>query len=206
MHAAIHHLLSLRDGEPVDAEVSGHVEHCGLCSRELARLSQLQVRMQSMPSIEPPADFLEQIRQRVSVEQPQPQSRVPWAIAAAIVVAAVTGLLIRQPEPQMLELPIAAVPGPGDVPEMPLDRLVAQSRELDEVLLHLPERPAVERVAVTATIDGLQQRVQWLDQQIAYANDSGMNDAQAYDLWRARVDLMDSLVKVRYAEGATMSF
>ena len=206
MHAAIHQLLSLRDGEPVDAEVSRHIEHCAVCSRELARLDHLQQRMQSMPAFEPPADAWEKIEQGVPVMGAQPKSRVPWAIAAAVVVAVVSGLLIRQPDPEMGEQPIADSQEPEATSESPLDRLVAQSQELDEMLQYLPERPAVERVAVTATIDGIEQRVQWLDQQIAYANDAGMNDAQSYDLWRERVDLMDSLVKVRYAEGARMSF
>jgi hypothetical protein len=35
---------------------------------------------------------------------------------------------------------------------------------------------------------------------------AGLDDAQTYQLWRERVDLMDSLVKVRYAEGGPMSF
>jgi hypothetical protein len=89
---------------------------------------------------------------------------------------------------------------------VPLEALVAQSRELDEMLLYLPQRPAVERVSMAATIDTIEQRVQWLDQQLSYASDTGLNEEQAYQLWRERVDLMDSLVKVRYAEGRSLSF
>jgi hypothetical protein len=95
---------------------------------------------------------------------------------------------------------------PTPVTEVSLDHLVAQSRELDELLSHLPARPAVERVAMAATIDTIEQRVQWLDQQLSYAPAAGLDDAQTYQLWRERVDLMDSLVKVRYAEGGPLSF
>jgi hypothetical protein len=42
--------------------------------------------------------------------------------------------------------------------------------------------------------------------QLSYAPDTGLNDAQAYRLWRERVDLMDSLVKVRYAESSRLAF
>jgi hypothetical protein len=59
---------------------------------------------------------------------------------------------------------------------------------------------------MAATIDTIEQRVQWLDQQLSYAPVAGLDDAQTYQLWRERVDLMDSLVKVRYAEGGPMSF
>ena len=64
----------------------------------------------------------------------------------------------------------------------------------------------IGRVSMAVTIDTIQQRVQWLDQQLSYAPDMGLDEAQAYQLWRERVDLMDSLVKVRYAEGNSLSF
>ena len=59
---------------------------------------------------------------------------------------------------------------------------------------------------MAATIDSIEQRVQWLDQQLSYAPEGGLNEAQTYQLWRERVDLMNSLVKVRYVEGGPMSF
>ena len=56
---------------------------------------------------------------------------------------------------------------------------------------------------MAATIDSIEQRVQWLDRQLVVRPDAGLNEAQAYQLWRERVELMDSLVKVRYAEGGS---
>ena len=40
----------------------------------------------------------------------------------------------------------------------------------------------------------------------SYAPETGLNDEQARRLWLERVDLVDSLVKVRYAEGLPPSF
>jgi hypothetical protein len=209
MHATVHQLLSLRDGEPVDAGAARHVEHCTICAAELARLGRVRQRMQSLAPIEPPAQAWNQIAARIQVSESPRRSRMPWAFAAAAAVAVVSGILFRQ-----FNAPLEAVPaahleqenGQQPLTVASLDQLVAQSQELDQMLQYLPERPAVERVALAATIDTIEERVQWLDQQLSYAPDTGLNEAQATELWRERVDLMDSLVKVRYAEGAPLSF
>lgn len=209
MHADIHQLLSLRDGEPVDADVTRHVQHCAVCEGELARLSRMQSRLQALPPIDPPATAWERIDvQMREVSSPQPR-RVPWVIAAAVALTVVSGLLVREVDTVTETVPVAIAPVPqqeSPAAAIPLEALVAQSRELDEMLLYLPQRPAVERVSMAVTIDTIQQRVQWLDQQLSYASDTGLNEEQAYQLWRERVDLMDSLVKVRYAEGRSLSF
>ena len=209
MHADIHQLLSLRDGEPVDAGVVSHVKQCVACETELTRLSVMRARLQALPSVDAPSSAWAGIQARVGEGQSAPPRRIGWAIAAGVVVALVTGLLVRELASGPEALPVASVPSPQIVPAeavVPLEELVAQSRELDELLNYLPERPAVERVSMAVTIDTIQQRVQWLDQQLSYAPDTGLDDAQAYRLWRERVDLMDSLVKVRYAEGNSLSF
>ncbi|MBB6096564.1 hypothetical protein HNQ60_005486 [Povalibacter uvarum] len=210
MHADIQQLLSLRDGEPVDADVMRHVENCTVCGGELARLVRMQSRLQALPPIDPPAMAWERIDIRVrEASSPQPR-RVPWAIAAAVAVTVVSGLLVREVDTVSETAPVAIVStqeqSPPVATAIPLEALVAQSQELDELLLYLPQRPAVERVSMAATIDTIEQRVQWLDQQLSYASDTGLNEEQAYQLWRERVDLMDSLVKVRYAEGRSLSF
>ena len=79
--------------------------------------------------------------------------------------------------------------------------LVAQSQHLEGLLQRLPERPRIERVSTAAMIDTIEDRIQWLDFQLSDASDSGLNEEQTRRLWRERVELMDSLVKVRYAEG-----
>ena len=208
MHAAIHQLLSLRDGEPVEAQVISHVENCSICSAELVRLRRLQQRLQSLTPIQPPADAWASVSSRMQVPS-APRNRIPFAIAAVVALSVVSGLLIREfssstTGPAIAETPRPSLPGADSTAR--LEQLVAQSRELDEMLQYLPQRPAVERVALAATIDTIEHRVQWLDQQLAYAPDNGLNEAQSYQLWRERVDLMDSLVKVRFAEGAPMSF
>jgi hypothetical protein len=51
MHADIDELLSLRDGEPVAAEVVAHVSACIECNARLARLQATKLRVQSLPDV-----------------------------------------------------------------------------------------------------------------------------------------------------------
>jgi len=232
MHARIDQLLSLRDGEPVDAAVERHLAECHPCAVELSRLRQMQQRLQQLDSFAPPP--------RVSpggVDAPSaPVSgnghlrRRGWAIAAGCVLAVGIGLALRDhgsasqqnaaavpaPNAPVSGVPASNISGPTMTPSAEvsqpkrnaasLERLMAQSQHLDDLLLALPERSSIERVAQAATLDTLEHRIQWLDEQLSYAPEHGLNDSQAYRLWRERVDLMDSLVKVRYAEGQRLNF
>ena len=201
MHARIDQLLSQRDGEPVDVNTVRHIESCAWCSSELERLKTMQQRLRALSSFDPPPlSSMRPVRTRG-------RRAVPAAIAAACVLAIAIGIAQRDrvAEVQTPE-PVAAAQKPSANQAEPLETLVAQSRQLDELLRHLPERPSIERVALAATIDTIEQRIQWLDVQLSYAPETGLNDEQARRLWRERVDLMDSLVKVRYAEGQPLSF
>ena len=48
-----------------------------------------------------------------------------------------------------------------------MPELVAQSQQLEDLLQTLPERPRIERVSTAATIDTIEQRIQWLDFQLS---------------------------------------
>lgn len=201
MHARIDQLLSQRDGEPVDVNIARHIASCTQCSAELERLQELQQRLQALPSFEPPG---------LSPMQParvRGRLAVAAVAAACVLVVAMIGITRRDGGAKVSapESAAAVAKQPANQQE-PLETLVAQSRHLDELLRHLPERPSIERVALAATIDTIEQRIQWLDVQLSYAPETGLNDEQARRLWRERVDLMDSLVKVRYAEGQPLSF
>jgi len=222
MHARIDQLLNLRDGEPVDAGVALHLAECRPCTLELARLRQMQQRLQQLDSFDPPPVVLpgRMAIPRALLDGNGTSRRRGWAIAAGCVLAVAMGLALRdhgsasQRSAGIAPAPEATVPAATPATEAlqpqrnatSLERLVAQSQHLDELLLALPERPSIERVAQAATLDTLEHRIQWLDEQLSYAPEQELNDSQAYRLWRERVDLMDSLVKVRYAEGRYVNF
>ncbi len=208
MHASIDHLLSLRDGQPVDAATAAHVEQCQRCSPELRKLREMQQQLQSLPPLEAPSSFAE-IQRAMARPAAVPRRVLSTRVVAAAAFVTLTTIFFvalrdetapavadRQPLPAPSQEQPTALVETARVPE-----LVAQSRHLEYLLQSLPERPRIERVSTAATIDTIEQRIQWLDFQLSDAPDSGLNEVQTRRLWRERVELMDSLVKVRYAEG-----
>lgn len=210
MHARIEHLLSLRDGEPVAADVSEHVKLCPICNGELQRLSAIRAEMQALSQIEPPAMAWERIRQTIPQRSHGLRpSKVGLAAAAAAAITLMTIALIAGhadrrsigAAPQLVEKETPARPL---IPHV--DELVAQSQQLEQLLRKLPDRPRIERVSTAVTIDTIEQRIQWLDFQLSSAPDEDLSEEQSRVLWRERVQLMDSLVKVRYAEAGGLWF
>jgi hypothetical protein len=209
MHARLDQLLSLRDGAPVDAEVRLHVQHCAVCLADSARLAQTRDRLRALPAIEPTRDFWSDIEARAAASPPRRRVGAGVGIAAATVFVVVLGYIgVRDDRNESQRAANDPTPSTtvASVSSDEIERLIAQSRELEAVLAYLPERPHVERVSTAATVDSLEQRIQWLDWQLANGSDAGLDRRQAQRLWSERVDLMDSLVKVRYAESAPMVF
>lgn len=214
MHAHIHQLLSIRDGEPVDVEVVRHVEQCSTCASDAARLQLTQRKLRSLPMIDAPPVAWSGIQGRLQ-ERPA-NARMRWSLIAGLMAAAVLVVVVSVgviDSHQQLETAAAVVPAPpvpaAVVPLAPVptvDQLVAQSRQLDGLLQDLPQRPSVERIATAATLDSIEERIQWLDVQLSFASTADLNETQAQRLWSERVDLMDSLVKVRYAEAGSLRF
>jgi len=218
MHARIDQLLSLRDGEPVDAEVRVHVQHCTQCLAEAALLAKTRSRLQELSAFEPPADLWPQIAAHAAARPPRRLSLGIAAAVAAFVVSVAALVAIRDAsrdtshggqitQKSIMEAPPLVDDGtPPTVADSDMQELIAQSRELDELLQYLPERPRVERVSLAATVDSIEERIQVLDWQLGYGSDAGLDHRQAHRLWSERIELMDSLVKVRYAESAPMTF
>lgn len=211
MHARTEQLLSLRDGEPVDAQVALHLDQCPACSKELKRLKQMRDALQSLAPAQPSAAAWAGIRAELNRRAVKPglRRRIGSAVAAASIVVFICVAALRwaerspPPEAQTFashsEPPrIVATPAA----DMAVAQLVAQSRRLDEMLQRMPRRPQIERVAMAATVDTIEQRIQWLDLQLSFEPEpeSDLGAEQAQRLWRERVELMDSLVKVRYAQ------
>jgi hypothetical protein len=208
MHASIDHLLSLRDGQPVDAATAAHVEQCARCSAELRKLHEMQAKLQSLPQLAAPSSFTE--IQRAMARPAAPPRRVLSArLVAALAFVTLTTIffvaLRDETAPPVADRDVQRTQ-PQDAPTDAVEHarvpeLMARSQQLEDLLQRLPERPRIERVSTAAMIDTIEDRIQWLDFQLSDAPDSGLNEQQTQRLWRERVELMDSLVKVRYAEG-----
>jgi hypothetical protein len=213
MHATVKDLISVRDGEPVGAGVAQHVRGCEECSVALAELSEVRRELRRLPDYEPPSRSWAAIEHRLRPLTPARQrslgNRVTgWrsgVLAGAVGVGALVFVLLSGPimhgswpDTHSSE----SDPSNKATPTLePVGALVARSQELEAVLNGLP-RPRVERAATSAAIDELQARIEVLDLQLSNADESGLSGPQTQQLWSRRVQLLDSLVSVRYAEQA----
>jgi hypothetical protein len=196
MHARLDELLSLRDGDPVDAAVTAHVRGCAACTARLADSERLRERLRALPGAPSPAmNGWPAVREGLARRgrwQRRTARYAPVAAAAALgALALLATLRSTAPDP-----PVAAAPR---VVDPALHELQARSQALETLLAALPARPAVERAATSLPIESLQDQVQWLDHQITLA-DAGDAAAPAERLWGDRVEVLSSLVQLRYVE------
>jgi hypothetical protein len=163
--------------------------------------------MQELPAFEAPS--WSRTQERLQNDSGSRSRFARAGIAAGIAVltiAAALSFLRGDEQPDSATAHVENARPAAASPDTDLAELVDRSRHLEEMLNVLPARPVVERVTTAATIDTLQQRIQWLDFQLSYAPEAGLSEREAERLWRERVELMDSLVTVRYAESGYMSF
>lgn len=78
--------------------------------------------------------------------------------------------------------------------------LVQESARLDRALRRLPRQRPLMSAETATTIAGLEDRIALIDEQITYGNARGLPQPQRVALWGERVDLMNALVHVRYAQ------
>jgi hypothetical protein len=200
MHARLDELLSLRDGAPVDARVRAHVDACAECAAELTRIESLQESMRALaPVPNAAADGWAEVQSRLAAARSNGSlaARVaPYAAAASVVALALFAALRWTEAPA----PEASKPAPLIVLDTEsLDQLRSRSQELEALLAALPERPAVARAGTSVPIESLEAQVQWLDHQLTVAGAAGQA-TETEQLWRDRVEAMNSLVQLRYVE------
>lgn len=202
MHPRPDELLSLRDGEPVDAETAVHVRACAVCRAEIARLVAVRDRLRSLPAAAGPGrDSWPTVCERIAARRAAPRGigRTVGLLATAASVSALAlyAVLWNAGRPGLDRPPEAVSAVPAESPA--LAELQARSQALETLLAALPERPAVARAGTTVPIDVLEAQVQWLDHQLSDP-DGDVDASRARELWRDRVEVMDSLVQLRYVE------
>lgn len=206
MHARVEHLLSLRDGEPVDAAVRAHVGGCAQCGAALADVTQMRDRLQALPPVDAwPVHGWQAVlgrkAEREAVERLRiGVTRVAVAASVAVIGIAVAWRMYGTPAVDGRDAAAAALVTATTAEQAlahdRLEQLQSQSAVLEEMLTVLGERPAVERAGTALPIDTLEAQVQWIDHQLLESADA----RAAEQLWRERVQAMNSLVRLRYVE------
>lgn len=204
MHARIEQLLSLRDGAPVDATVQAHVAVCAACAQSLAGLGTLRERLAALPAPQvTPRDWETvklDVARRLANERQRHFVARGALVASVVMIAIATAWRLHEPAVPSASL---AVPSSRDAQRAlaadRLEQLRFQSEALEDLLSELPRQPAIQRAGTALPMDTIEAQVQWLDHQILLHDDELRPDT-AEQLWRERVEAMNSLVRLRYAD------
>lgn len=165
-------------------------------------------KLRALPEIDPPADLepltLEAMARAADVA-PAIRAQSPvLAKAAALVVAAGLGSAIAYwaVYGDVSEQPVAeALP-----PESSYFELIEQSALLEELLATLPEPRRVMRAGTASTIVGLEDRIALIDAELYLAESQAAAPEYRQALLRDRVEVMNALVNVRYAQSRAFSY
>lgn len=230
MHATIEQLLTIRDREPVTALIKQHVDNCPLCRNRLDELALTRDELNRIPMQEPVQDYWLEInsqaehRVRISRRRRKLLFYSGFGLAATVLLTTIIfisqvpgeGKHFNSSPDTGLAMKNGIISNVGTVTDVDskggnqrisdssgtgpeLDALIARSAQLEAALHALPQRPRVTRAGTTDLITGLQDGVALIDYQLNFKA-ADMSPSVSRTLWQQRVDLMNSLVTVRFAE------
>lgn len=162
-------------------------------------MNDLGVLLAALPAFEPPAGGWEAVIAARRRRETGQSRRWPVALAAAV-LAAVAGLAWQLQSTQR-EL-VAVDPGPTDAAVIADDPVRVQNARLEALLAALPEA-RVMRGRTAFTVSQLEDRLAFVDDRLSRITLEPNAPEHAERLWRERVELMNSLVQVRYADLAS---
>ncbi|NHA15642.1 hypothetical protein [Thioalkalivibrio sp. XN279] len=206
MHATTEQLLSLRDGDAVDASTSAHVAACPRCQQALAASARVRAELRALPPLEPPRDLwgaiavdgLPAVRRRGPASWPMLGGLAAGFVLGIALILSMGGREADRPAPGTTTDMVASTPAPASsTPGASRAELVATSQQLEAALRALPAAPRVTRTSTALTIDELHDRIQDVDLMLG---DPRLDAESEHRLWDQRVQLMTTLMQVRYAE------
>ncbi|MFI4921924.1 MAG: hypothetical protein ACHQAZ_09830 [Gammaproteobacteria bacterium] len=203
MHASLEQLISLRDEETVALEVQEHVRGCEQCARALNELAAVPESLTHLTDPLPPPDAWARI---TATERKRHLSR-RWLPAAGVGLAAslAGAVVLFNPGLRMFkaaEAPQTTVTGTvGSAAPADIGVLQAQSQYLERAVMDLTGN--TEGMPVSAdtatTVAALEDRIALVDYVIGSTSARDKNSPNLAQLWKQRVDLLQSLAAVRYA-------
>lgn len=177
----------------------------------------LRQELAELPETMPPRAVWERIEAQARAEGlfagAWRREPVRW-LAGAGIAAAVVLAVLRFPDDGLDSEGPESFPTVPSIEEQSANRasgnlqavnaLMVQSQQLERHLRSLPGQPSVMRASTAATISELEDRIAAIDYRLNEPAPLSPQDAEIY--WRERVRLMDSLVRLRYAQAQRVSF
>lgn len=190
-----------------------------ICGLRITQHELLQRKLRQLPDTPPPRAVWQRIEAQARAEGLFAAKRLgqpmKW-LAGAAIAATVAMVALRLPLAPDAQLPAevfsteppfeeATGQSAGVSQLRAVNALMVRSRELESDLRALPDQPQLVQAGTAATILELEDRIAAIDLAL---NDSGshLTSAQVEAYWRERVRLMDSLVRLRYAQAQRSSF
>lgn len=193
MHADFNELSEVAAGRfPSGA----HVAACPQCLAELARVRAVRSALGGLPAATAPAGAwagaLARAAARRQATPARPATPAGLAMAASLVAMLAAAILLAQAP---AEAPLAEQPIPL---AQPIDGLVAENARLEAMLAGMPQSRTA-RVGTAYTVAAIEDRLALLDDRITVVSLEPHAPEAEEALWRERVNLMNSLVQVQYA-------
>ncbi len=176
----------------------------------------LRAALRRLPKREPPPEIWRRIEAGLAEHDRSKPGDVPskthdrcalhYMFAAAIaasVVLTVTLLIGRADAPQSAAPVQRVTDAVLEPPERSaaIAELLAESARLERVLIAFPRHDGVIRVATAGTIAGLEDQIAWIDSELSTSAALDDDDPMYQEvLWRERVEVMNALVDVHYAQ------
>lgn len=159
-----------------------------------------------LPELEPPPGLWERVLEVHDARLAAWRLRRRALAAAAAAVLAVGAALYVATRPDAPPSTMIAStapqlePGPAAVEPVSYAPLVAESARLERLLAELPAPRPVMVGATAGTIVGLEDRIAFVDAQLSYAAAQDLAPIYREALWGERVELMNALLYVRFAQ------
>jgi hypothetical protein len=161
-----------------------------------SELNDLGGRLAALAGFDPPPCGWRAVLAAREAREARLDRRWPLALAAAVLVttAGLAGWL------QAAQRALGAGTEAARPPRLPVAaEMLAENERLESILAQLPERRAM-RGSTAFTVAELEDRLALLDDRLSRVALEPNAPERAERLWQERVDVMHSLVQVRYAD------
>ena len=216
MHPRTEDLLTIRDGEPIDAAALEKARAAPSVAAGVEQLERMRQQLAGLPDLEPPDGVWERVRAAADSNKSPRRTWLRWgargALAAAVAAAAMIYLMrspqIAAPPSVPPATTTVGIPANARDPVVPasLVSLVEQSERLERTLAQIPYQRPLMSGRTAGTIVGIEDRIAFIDQQLMYGAAGELAMPQQQALWSERVELMNALVHVRLAQAEPAGF
>ncbi len=207
-------LLTLRDGGPIDAALRADLEADPASMVELERLRRMKTRLRELSPLAPPDSVWQRVAEDLDADAAR-RIRLPLRIAAgafvaaAALVAALALITESSYEPQSeitAAVEYAARPSSRPLYSPSYVALQQESERLERMLQRIPQQRPMISAGTASTIVALEDRIAYVDAQLTLGSAFDMQIAEREALWGERVELMNALVHLRYAQAHATGF